>query len=220
MNFVISIINNQDTQKLLDIHSELGLKVSLLFKGRGTASRKMLDMLDIESNERGVAFAIAGEEMTQKLIKKQKQYLAIDAPNRGIIVAVPIKSVGGRKTLEYVSEKNEEVKFVPELNVNFELIIVIANNDHIETVMDAARGAGAAGGTVLHGKGTGAKAAEKFFNVSLANEKEVILIVAKKETKSQIMQAIIRNAGPSTDAGAICFSLPVSEAAGFSLMHD
>ena len=219
MNFVISIINHQDTQKLLNIYSELELKVSMLFKGRGTASRKMLDMLDIESNERSVAFALAGAEKTEELIKKQKQYLAIDAPNRGIIVAVPIKSVGGKKTLEYISDK-ENAKFVPEFNVNFELIIVIANHDHIETVMDAARSAGAAGGTVLHGKGTGAKAAEKVFNVSLANEKEVILIVSKKALKSQIMQAIIQNAGPTTDAGAICFSLPVSEAAGFSLMND
>ena len=219
MNFVISIINHQDTQKLLNIYSELELKVSMLFKGRGTASRKMLDMLDIESNERSVAFALAGAEKTEELIKKQKQYLAIDAPNRGIIVAVPIKSVGGKKTLEYISDK-ENAKFVPEFNVNFELIIVIANHDHIETVMDAARSAGAAGGTVLHGKGTGAKAAEKFFNVSLANEKEVILIVSKKALKSQIMQAIIQNAGASTVAGAICFSLPVSEAAGFSLMND
>lgn len=220
MNFVISVINSNDTQKLVDIYSELELKVSIVFKGRGTASRKMLDMLDIESNERRVAFAVADTEKTERLIKMHKQYLAIDAPNRGIFAAVPVKSVGGRKTLEYISDKNDDTKFVPDFQVSHELIIVIANHDHIETVMDAARSAGAAGGTVLHGKGTGAKAAEKFFNVSFADEKEVILIVAKKEQKSQIMQSIIQNAGPSTDAGAVCFSLPVSETAGFSLIND
>lgn len=36
----------------------------------------------------------------------------------------------------------------------YELIIAIVNCGHADTVMDAARAAGAAGGTVLHAKGT------------------------------------------------------------------
>ena len=34
------------------------------------------------------------------------------------------------------------------------------------------------------------------------------------------MRAIIENAGPGTAAGAIVFSLPVSEAAGFGMFED
>ena len=41
----------------------------------------------------------------------------------------------------------------PELNYNYEIILAIANEGHTDTVMDAARAAGARGGTVLHGKG-------------------------------------------------------------------
>ena len=41
--------------------------------------------------------------------------------------------------------------------------------------MNAARAAGARGGTVLHGKGTGAKGAPKFYNITIAQEKEMIL---------------------------------------------
>lgn len=149
MNFVISIVNAHDIQKLQNIYNELELKVSIVFKGRGTASRKMLDILDIESNERTVSAVVATNKETEKIIKMQKQYLAIGSPNKGIIVAVPVKSVGGRKTLEYITNQNEDYKFVPEVKNSHELIIAIANHDHIETVMDAARGAGAAGGTVI-----------------------------------------------------------------------
>lgn len=39
--------------------------------------------------------------------------------------------------------------------------------------MNAARAAGARGGTVLHGKGTGAKGAPKFYNITIAQEKEM-----------------------------------------------
>ena len=71
-----------------------------------------------------------------------------------------------------------------------------------------------------NGKGTGGKAEKAFYNVSIADEKEVILIVSRSEQKSDIMRAIIENAGPGTAAGAIVFSLPVSEAAGFGMFED
>ena len=80
--------------------------------------------------------------------------------------------------------------------------------------------AGARGGTVLHGKGTGAKADPKFHNISIAEEKEVILIVSKTEEKSEIMRSILKKAGPDTPAKAIAFSLPTSEVAGFGFFDS
>lgn len=83
--------------------------------------------------------------------------------------------------------------------------------------MNAARAAGAMGGTVLHGKGTTSPESEKFLGVSIAKEKEVILIVARKEQKADIMRSIMTRAGADTDAGAVVFSVPVSEVAGFGM---
>ncbi|MBQ7139079.1 MAG: P-II family nitrogen regulator, partial [Clostridia bacterium] len=80
--------------------------------------------------------------------------------------------------------------------------------------MSAARPAGATGGTVLNGKGTGARESEKFLGISLASEKDVVLIVAEKARKAAIMKAIMKNAGPGTEAAAICFSLPVTNVEG------
>lgn len=88
------------------------------------------------------------------------------------------------------------------MNLEYELIIVIANEGRTDVVMDAARGAGATGGTVLHGKGTGKGSTENFFSVSIATEKEVILIVTKKEEKAKIMRAIVEKAGAGTEANA------------------
>lgn len=68
---------------------------------------------------------------------------------------------------------------------------------------------------MLHGKGTGDSGDERFLNVSIAKEKEIVLIVAKADKKADIMKAVIEKAGPSTEAGTIVFSLPVSDIAGF-----
>jgi nitrogen regulatory protein PII len=95
-----------------------------------------------------------------------------------------------------------------------ELIYVILNEGASDMVMHAARSAGATGGTVLLGKGTGSRETGKFLGISLASEKDVVLIVAEAQKKAAIMKAIVEQAGPGTDAGAICFSLPVSQVAG------
>ena len=108
----------------------------------------------------------------------------------------------------------------PDINYAYELIVSICNSGRTDTVMNAAREAGAAGGTVIHGKGTGSVGAEKFYRVSIAQEKEVILIVSKAEQKADIMKAILKKAGPNTEAAAIVFSLPVTEVAGFGMFDE
>lgn len=219
MNYVISIINPSGLERLLDITEKLQLPLSIELHGQGTATKSMLDLLGMEFNEKRVVITVADEEKTAELIKEQRRNLYIDAPGNGIIVAVPIKSVGGGKTLTYLGG-DQDRKIIPKINYQYEVIMAISNEGCTDMVMDAARAAGAKGGTVLHGKGTGAKNAENFFKVSIASEKEMILIVASAEQKSAIMRSILESAGPGSPAGTIVFSLPVSEVAGFSFTEN
>jgi len=106
------------------------------------------------------------------------------------------------------------------MNFEHELILVILNQSYTDDVMIAARDAGAGGGTVVHAKGIGAKYTQKFFEVSLSNEKEIILIAARSNKKAEIMKAIVEKAGPETPAGAIVFSLPISSVAGLRDFND
>ena len=196
---------------------ELPLVIELL--GRGTARKDVLDLLGLSTHEYHIFMTIADRERTQKLIDEARRNLYIDAPGQGIIVATPIKSVGGGKTLANLNG-GRPAEGAPEINFNYEIVLAIANEGHTDTVMEAAREAGARGGTVLHGKGTGSKDAAKFFGVSIASEKEVIMIVAKSSEKAAIMKSIIDKAGTQTDAGAVVMSLPVSAVAGFGMLDN
>ncbi len=218
MNYVISICDPRALDTLTDLCAELELPLSVVVHAHGTAVRSMLDILGIESNEKRVVLTVATQEKTRRLIDEQKRRLFIGVPGHGIVVSVPIKSIGGGKTVAFLGDNPQSVKYTPELNYSYELIVAIANEGRTDMVMNAARSAGAAGGTVLHGKGTGSARAEKFYSVSIAQEKEVILIVAKAEQKAAIMRTILEKAGPNTEAGTIVFSLPTSEVAGFGLL--
>lgn len=220
MNYVISICNPKSAPVLTEICSELGLKMTVSLHGKGTAVRSMLDILGIEDNEKRVILTVASRKKTKEFIREQKRRLFIGVPGHGVAVAVPIKSIGGGKTVAFLNGEQQNAKYTPELNYAYELITVIANEGRSDLVMNAARSAGARGGTVLHGKSTGAKDAEKFYNISISGEKEVILIVAEAAHKSEIMRSILKDAGPDSEAGAIVFSMPVSEVAGFGMFND
>ena len=218
MNYVISICDPRALEVLTQICAELAIPMNVVLHAHGTAVRSMLDILGIESNEKRVVLSIANQEKTKALISEQKRRLFIGVPGHGIVVSVPVKSIGGGKTVAFLNGSQQPAKYTPELNYSYELIVAIANEGRTDLVMNAARSAGAAGGTVLHGKGTGSEGGERFYNVSIAQEKEVILIVSRAEQKSGIMKAILEKAGPDTEAGTIVFSLPTSEVAGFGLM--
>ena len=87
-------------------------------------------------------------------------------------------------------------------------------------VMDAAREAGANGGTVINARGTGMEKAEKFLGISLASEKDMTFIVVRTAVRDRVMQSIMLKAGVATEAKAIVFSLPVTDAAGLRLEDE
>lgn len=99
------------------------------------------------------------------------------------------------------------------------LIVTIADKGNTERVMEAARSAGATGGTSVRSKGTGASIA-KFFGIAISEEKEMIYIVAKRDMRDGIMRAIMEKAGKNTDAHAVVFSLPVDSVCGIGGLED
>lgn len=217
-----TIVDRQIASSYAKLYQENELNVMFLSLGYGTVTNDMMDMLGLESKEKTVVFAIVEEEKWLTVKKQLEKVLKIDAPGGGIAFTVPLSSIGGRKALQFLIEndKYERQEESTLKNTTHDLIVVISELGYTNLIMDAARKAGAYGGTVIHAKGTGMAAAEKFMGVSLAAEKEVIYIVVKSEQKNPIMQAIMEEAGINTKAKAICFSLPVTDTAGLRLVED
>mgnify|MGYP001036597279 FL=1 len=147
--------------------------------------------------------------------------LKIDIPGTGIAFVIPVSSIGGKKQLQFLTEgrgfeKGEESTLK---DTKYELLVVVANQGYTEYIMEAARSANAAGGTVIHAKGTGMQKAEQFLGFSLATEKEMILIVVKNCDKNAIMKAIMEKAGLESKTKPIFFSLQVTETAGMRLVE-
>jgi len=219
---LFTIIRRDDSAEYEEFFKTHNVSVAYSTQCTGTAHEKTLSLLGIERNEKSLLIALMTRGTLGEVLKGLTSDMKIDLPDRGIAVAVPLSGIGGARALEYFSagqtadpeggDKNTKEGF--DMQVNQELIVAIYEKGYTDMVMDAAREAGAAGGTTIRAKGTGA-GAQKFFGLSLAEEKEIVLIVSGVSNKKDIMKAIMQKAGIDTKAHALVFSLPVTDTAGF-----
>lgn len=219
---MVTITDRRLEKKFLRFYKEKGLEVSLTTLGRGTASSEIRDFFGLEGKERSLLFHLVTGETFDGLRMDLRRQMKIDLPGTGIVFLISVSSVGGKKALAYLTAGQDFVKGEETTlkDTKYELLVAITNQGYTEMVMDAARKVHAAGGTIIHAKGTGTDKAEKFLGVSLVAEKEMVLIVARQERKNEIMRTIMDEAGLNTKARAVVFSLPVTDIAGMYLMNE
>ena len=215
-----TIIDRKNSKKYIDLYKKDKLEVMYINLGEGTARGDILDYLGLEASEKMVIFNFVQQHDWMLTKKDLQRKLQIDAPGEGIAFLVPLSSIGGKRTLQFLLDRQElpESEESTLKDTTYEFIVAIADQENLEMVMDAARGAGAYGGTVIHAKGTGMEYAEKYLGVTIAAEKAMIFIVTKKDQKNSIMKAIMEQAGMQTPAKTIVFSLPVTDTAGLRLV--
>lgn len=215
LNYVMAILDRDRIDSMENVFESVNVPMALTVLGRGTATSEHLSLYGLVPTEKAVVATVADADQTLQLMRAAKRRMFIDIPGNGIMMSVPIKSVGGGRTMAYLTDnKIHAGGEKPQMQFDHELIYVIINEGCSDMVMSAARPAGASGGTVLSGKGTGIRKSEKFMGMTLADEKEVVMIVADANKKAAIMKAVIEKAGPGTKAAAICFSMPVSHVVG------
>ena len=206
--YIIAITDHDRGEAMGSLYHAAGLHLILSMPARGTATSEHLAIYGLDATEKCVIAAVGSAQEADSLIRSAKRKLFIDIPGNGVMLTVPLKSVAGGKTLSYLTD-DLKAGGAPNMNFEHELITVILNEGYSDFVMDAARA-----------KGTGGTRGEKFFSVSLADEKDMIYIIAHKDEKAAIMRSINEQAGPGTKAGAICFSLPISSVAGLRAREE
>jgi len=217
--WMITIIDRNQSRKFVSFYKNYGVSVLFNALGRGTAATDTLAYFGLEATQKEVLFAAVTDTVWSSIKKGLQSVMQIDIPGTGIAFVVPMSSIGGKRQLQFLTGGQEFSKGEETVlkDTKHELIVAIANSGYTELIMDAARRANAGGGTVLHAKGTGMEGAEKFLGVSLAEEKEIVLIVVKHEDKNAVMTAIMEEAGLESKARSVVFSLPVTSTAGLRL---
>jgi len=104
--------------------------------------------------------------------------------------------------------------------MHFKLIVAFVKDDKTDAVMDAAREAGATGCTVINNaRGEGIKESKTFFGLTLASQRDVVLLLVEQHLSREILEHIGQvgefDAKPGT---GIAVLIDVEDAVG--VMHQ
>lgn len=224
-----TIVNRSKSEKFAQFFLDNGTPVVLRVLGIGTATNDILDYLGIGESEKQILFSVLTEEKAKQILKQLDKRMKLYIPGNGISYTIKLNSFAGMAALQNITGDMdiaqdeiaaEEADSNMDNSNQYELIVAVTNRGYVDEVMDAARAAQARGGTVIHALGTGREQAEQFFGISIAKEKDMILIVSTTAGKNEIMKAIVAEAGVRSKAHAIVFSLPVSDIAGIRIESE
>ena len=185
----------------------------------GSTKIDKLRMLGIEQTGRLLFATVMEDKRVRRVLTAAVMNLGLATPGHGIALTIPMESIGGKSSLERMTGMEEiapdegRASALEEKRMG-SMLLAIIENGHVDAVMDAARSAGASGGTVVHAKGTAGEFGKKFFGVTLGQEKEIVMIVVKPGQRTAVMRAIMDKAGVNSPAHTILFSLPVEQVVG------
>ena len=102
------------------------------------------------------------------------------------------------------------------LKQSFGLIVTVVDKDFSDVVIEVAKANGAEGATIINARGTGIHESSSFMGINIQPEKEIVLMVVKKQIRKKVMRAILKDANISEEGHGLTFALPLGEIAGIS----
>lgn len=219
LDLLVTILDRGMGSRAVDRYKREQLHFDFICLGHGTANSEMLDYLGLGETEKDVVLSLVPHDQAPRIVRETAEQLAFNRPGKGILFTVPLSGVSRSvtrilckpETIQEVRDVDMEMK---DNTVQYDLILTILNRGYTDQVMEAARTAGAGGGTVLHARRAGYEDAENFLGFTLQPEREIIAILARRTAKQAIMQAINTAAGLATEARGILLSLPVDQIMG------
>lgn len=168
-NLLYTIVRYGQADRFVKIARSEGATGATAYPVEGSVSSIMLRALGLGKKEREAVLVLTDESKAEKMIEKAKA----DSRLAGICVLLGNEEGDGKMDKKHT------------------MITIIVNSGYADDVMEAARKAGATGGTITHARGTAPNdAAGKFLNITIVPEKEMIMIVAEQDKAPAIVDAI------------------------------
>ena len=208
----------------MDLFRKFHLHFDFACLGAGTASSKILNYFGLDETAKELVWTLSPESRIPRLLPEVRRTLDLDTPGKGILFTIPLSGISAQIPPVLIKPEYEE-KEEPPMETQkpcghpYQLVLAIVNRGCSEEVMEAARPAGAKGGTVISARRGGLRGRPKPAGLYPPAGKGDRGILIPREQKLPVMQAINKAAGLKTDCRGVLFSLPVDDIMGLQELH-
>ena len=221
----IFITRVEDEKKLEAIFDSMHIPICFQCRGQGTAPSEILDIFGFGGTTRLITAGLLPKFAVKELFERTGRQLPFHQKGGGIVITIPITGLQGPlfhmlndESRDMVQKRiDERIKGdMAEIQEKsgYNVIWVSVAAGYSDEVIDAAREAGAKGGTILRGRRRNAEHVSQHVGISMQGDRDVVVSVVPRESQSQVMTAICSACGLHTPAHGTVISLPVDEAIG------
>lgn len=183
---VVSIVPHDSGEFITNAAKQSGAGGGTIIMGRGTAQNGLIQLLGLGDTSKDIVYILVDAAKSAEVVKSIQKACSSKKAHFGVLFTVAVNDFIKSGTAERIKEGVGTME-----NINdYEMINVIVNKGYAEDAMDAARKAGAGGGTIIGARGTAKEGDSKFFGVEIVPEKEMLMILVPAEKKESIVNAI------------------------------
>lgn len=219
---LVSFVSKGKGELLVKISRAYQAVGHIIMLGQGTARSEILEYLGLELDEKEIIISHIRADQAQAALQALRHKMEMDRPGHGIAFLIPILDSKGLKAIfrlaDQVSESGAEhaIKpdpaLVPDQGILFhqhDLIIAALQTDIVEKAMAWARAAGAAGGTILHGRGGNGPEPDGLYGMLAKTGRELLLMLVRKNKTQPILKTLHERLEIKDDHKNVIFVLPV-----------
>ena len=192
---LISIVPHNSGELICNAAKSAGAGGGTIAMGRGTASNGVLQLLGLGDTSKDIVYIIVKNSLKAAVYdaiitaSEKKAHFGVmftlNTPDFIRAGHLNEKSEESNQSDNSVSKGEEAMS-----DKNYQMINVIVNKGYAEDAMEAARKAGAGGGTIMGARGTAKEGDAAFFGMKIVPEKEMLMILVPAEKKNDIVAAI------------------------------
>lgn len=179
------IVNYGLGSKVLKVARDNGVRGGTIFFGKGTVDNYWLKLLALNDVRKEIVLLITETSQERQILEALNKKFQFEKPNHGIAFSTSIAKLLGARGL--ADQKTIEARGE---NGMYNAIFTIVEKGNAEAVIDAAVAAGSKGGTIINARGAGIHETSKLFSMTIEPEKDIVMILAKEELTSGIVQSI------------------------------
>lgn len=183
---VCIIVNFGLGSKVMQTAKKFGISGGTVLIGKGTIKNSLLEFFALANIRKEIVLMVADKKTALQALEQLDKKFKFSKPNHGIAFTLSVGHVLGARSCKSDSMKEGRGA---EINMHH-VITVIVEKGNAEHVIDAATAAGAKGGTIINARGSGIHETSKVFNMDIEPEKEIVIILSKKEKSDDIVSAI------------------------------
>jgi nitrogen regulatory protein PII len=205
------IVNFGLGSKIMKFSKQTGMRGGTVFLGRGTVNNRILEFFDLCDIRKEIVLMLGEKTLADNTIKELSKKFHFDKPNHGIAFSTSVMSILGTHSIESNGINNEKRGAEKTM---YNAIYVVVDKGKAESVIDAAKEAGARGGTIINARGSGIHETGKLFSMDIEPEKEIVLILADDQITSPITSSVREKLEIDKPGNGIIFVQSVNQTYG------